>query len=225
MSSTTRVHLPIRLATAMTRGKAGISAGYAIAVIALLTPAGCEELLGGKSASAIASSVNLKVNQPKNKIHNVGSNQKCDLSKITNSRKTTKYGIFGDDTFDTAVCGYLTIKEELVFDKKETITYFRVLKFKDEGFKESVRKGVLAKNTVNSLTNGAYELGLGCLVKQRIVNEVDYQQSEPYMDQVTQERIAKSSLARPVSLIFSYGRHEGQDCVCCNLAYKVRVYE
>lgn len=150
--------------------------------------------------------------------------KKCDFSKPVDLRETTKYGIFGDDEFDTIVCGYLVTKEEIVWDEKQTNAYFVIIDFYDEKLKESIKKGIQEGNTINSETNGIYEFNLGCFENGEIVG-TEYNESEIYLDGAAQEKILNSSLDDPASIILSFGKHSGTECYCCNLAHKIRIYE
>jgi hypothetical protein len=148
----------------------------------------------------------------------------CDFSKLVNLRTTTRYGIFGDDTFDTAVCGYLVRQVEERFGQKETIAYLRITQFQDEGFRRAIERGVAQGNTVNSVKNGIYDFSLGCFKGRRI--EVDaFDPANSYLLPAVQQKLMNSSAEQPIALIFSFAKHPGSACICCNLADQVRLYE
>jgi hypothetical protein len=146
----------------------------------------------------------------------------CDVTPPTNLQRTTRYGIFGDDQFDTLVCGYLVPRQEEVFGEKVTVAYFRINKFYDEGFKAAIKKGIDSGNNVNSVRNGVYEFNLGCLSKKKIVGD-NGEEGKTYIAASDQATIIQSSVKQPIPIILSFNQHEGSDCTCCNLAEQVRV--
>lgn len=148
----------------------------------------------------------------------------CNFAKPVQLRSTTKYGIFGDDTFDTVVCGYLITKEQEIYDEKHTIAYLRIVKFADEGFKKAMSRGVAEGNSINAVENGNYDFSLGCFKNGKIEADYENKTGKPYLTEAVKAKIINSSPQQPVALILSFGKHEGSDCVCCNLAYIVRDY-
>lgn len=146
----------------------------------------------------------------------------CDVTQPTTLKRTTHYGIFGDDQFDTLVCGYLVPRQEEVFGENVTVAYFRINKFYDEGFKAAIKKGVDNGNNVNSVKNGVYEFNLGCLSNKKIVGD-NWKEGKTYIATADQATIIQSSVKQPVPVILSFNQHEGSDCTCCNLAEQVRV--
>jgi hypothetical protein len=138
-------------------------------------------------------------------------------------KTTTKYGIFGDDIFDTVVCGYVKLQEETIFEETQTNVYFVITKFMDEGFKNSIEKGIAEGNTINKKIDDNYAFNLGCFKDGKIVG-IEYDPRVPYIDEITQNKILTSTKENPVSLIFSFGKHEGRDCICCNLAHQIKLY-
>lgn len=148
----------------------------------------------------------------------------CDFSKWVNPKPTMRYGIFGDDTFDTAVCGYLVTQTEERFRQTETIAYLRITQFQDEGFRQAIDRGVAAGNTVNSVKNGIYDFSLGCLKNQRI--EIDAADpANSLLSPPVEQKLIHSSAEQPIALILSFTQHPGSECVCCNLADQIRLYE
>ncbi len=151
--------------------------------------------------------------------------EKCDLeNKEVMLRPTNRYGVFGNDEFDTVVCGYLTSQEEEVFGSTEKLAYLKIVEFGQEGFKESLEGEIEAGNTVNQKTTSGIEFNLGCLGKDRIVGGVNYEE-EDYLDEATQEALLGSSASNPVALKLSFGYHDGKGCSCCNTAHQVCVVE
>ncbi|MGI0493079.1 hypothetical protein ACN4EG_14950 [Alkalinema pantanalense CENA528] len=148
----------------------------------------------------------------------------CDLPALSTQRSTTEYGIFGNDEFNTAVCGYVVTRQEPRFDETVTAAYLRITQFGDLGFQRAIAKGIEAKNTINQYRDGQYELNLGCLKNNKIVG-IEYDRLVPYINRETQQKLQASSHDRPIPVILSFGKHKGRDCECCNLAHKVRVYD
>ncbi|MBW4417909.1 MAG: hypothetical protein KME13_01620 [Myxacorys californica WJT36-NPBG1] len=146
----------------------------------------------------------------------------CKVTPPTNLKKTNRYGIFGNDQFDTVVCGYLITRQEEIFEQNVNVAYFRINKFYDPGFKTAIKKGVDSGNSVNSVSNGVYDFNLGCLDRGRIVGDM-MQENKVYITPADQKRILNTSVSQPVSLVLSFDVHGGADCTCCNLAEQVRV--
>jgi hypothetical protein len=132
--------------------------------------------------------------------------------------------MFGGEIFDTVVCGYLVTKEETVWEQPQTNAYLAINKFKDEGFKKSLAKGIDEGNSVNQKDGaGSYLLNLGCYQSGNISGQ-EYEKGVSYLDEAAQTAIKNSTVAKPVALILSFGQHEGMGCSCCNLAHKIRTY-
>lgn len=148
--------------------------------------------------------------------------QNCNLIKPPNLRETTEYGIFGTDTFDTIVCGYLKLEEEEIFGEKTTTSYLAIIEASDDGFIQAVDSGIQIGNSVNRKGAYYFEFNLGCFKDGKIVG-ADYEGEEPYMDAASQSAILNSSPENPVSLKLSFGPHLGRGCICCNLAHQVRI--
>lgn len=146
----------------------------------------------------------------------------CEVTQPTNLKKTNRYGIFGDDQFDTVVCGYLLTRQEEIFGQNVTVAYFRINKFYDKGFRTAIKKGVDSGNSVNSVRNGIYDFNLGCLDGGKIVGDMS-QETKAYITPADQKRILKTSVNQPVPIVLSFNVHGGADCTCCNLAEQVRV--
>jgi len=156
--------------------------------------------------------------------------EKCNFSKEINLRKTTQYGIFGDDAFDTVVCGYSVTEtapfciecEEGEPEIERASIYFVIIDYLDEGFKKSIEEGIEMGNTVNYKDDeGNYRFNLGCLEEGKITADT---QSPDYINKETQEAILKSTPENPISIILSFEEHFGRECFCCSLAEKVRLY-
>lgn len=147
----------------------------------------------------------------------------CNFSKKVNLRTTDTYGIFGDDEFDTLVCGYVIIQEEEVFGEKQENVYFVITNYKDEKFRESIVEGIKNGNTINKKIGNYYALNLGCKNGDKI-SGMQYRSDETYLDDATQSAILSSTTENPLSLIISFDKHEGAGCTCCNLASKIRLY-
>jgi hypothetical protein len=138
-------------------------------------------------------------------------------------RSTTQYGIFGNDEFDTLVCGYLVTRPEQRFDETVNLAYLRILQFQDEAFKQAIASGVENKNTINTKTDNYYELGLGCYRNGKIIG-TEHDRTVPYLSQPTQQQLLQSSAQKPLRLILSFGKHTGSSCDCCNLPHRIRTY-
>lgn len=146
----------------------------------------------------------------------------CDLYKDAALRKTDTYGIFGDDEFDTIVCGYIKMEEEEVFGEKQTTAYFVITKYSNSGFRESIVEGIKGGNSVNKKIGNLYALNLGCQEGSKITG-IQYT-DEVYINDETTSKIFASSKENPIPLIVSFDIHAGADCSCCNLASKIRPY-
>lgn len=150
----------------------------------------------------------------------------CDFSKPVKLRATTRYGIFGDDEFDTLACGYLKLINELGGESGNvpiTSAFLVLVDYADEGFSRSVDAGIHIGNDINRKGEQHDEFSLGCYEEGRIVG-TERADSNPYVDAITEQAIVNSSPGRPVSLILSFGIHGGSGCVCCSLAHRVRLY-
>lgn len=147
----------------------------------------------------------------------------CNFSKSIHLRSTTRYGIFGDDQFDTLVCGYLVTRTEERSSGIVTIAYFRINQFGDEGFKNAIAKGIAEDNTVNTVKSGVYDFSLGCFKNGKIEGE-RFKENTIYMTADVQKRIVASSPKKLVSLILSFEKYPGVDCVCCHLADRVKLH-
>lgn len=172
------------------------------------------------SAVAVVSKVTIAQTSTSNNIK--FQSRTCDFSKPVSLRRTTRYGIFGNDEFDTIVCGYMVTRVEERFGNKANIAYFRIIKFADSGFRAAIEKGVTSNNRVNFVKKGVYDFSLGCF-KEGVIEGTSYK-GEVYMSSEVQRKIISSSANKPVSIILSFGKHEGSDCVCCNLAHRIRLY-
>ncbi|MFH2105571.1 MAG: hypothetical protein ABII72_05055 [Parcubacteria group bacterium] len=152
------------------------------------------------------------------------SESQCEFNKNVSLQETTTYGIFGEDTFDTIVCGYLETVEEEVWDEKQTNAYFAIKSFYHDGFKQSIEKGIAEGNSVNNKkSDGTYLFNLGCYSDGKVSGR-DYETGVSYIDDAAQNALQNSSIDKPVSIILSFGLHGGSGCSCCNLAHKVRAY-
>ena len=148
----------------------------------------------------------------------------CEFNKDVSLKETTTYGIFGEDTFDTVVCGYMETREEEVWDEKQTNAYFAIKKFYHDGFKQSIEKGIAEGNSINNKkSDGTYLFNLGCYQDSKVSGR-DYETGVSYIDDTAQDALKNSSADKPVSIILSFGSHGGSGCSCCNLAHKVRAY-
>jgi hypothetical protein len=146
----------------------------------------------------------------------------CDRSQSVPLRSTTTYGIFGNDVFDTVACGYLLTRQMMVWDEPITVAYFRIIQFGDEGFRRAIQAGIDQGNTVNQFTDGRYEFNLGCFENNQIKG-VQFNPQQPYLTPEEQRALRQSSSEAPITLKFSFGRHLGSECICCNLAHTVRL--
>ncbi|NQV13712.1 MAG: hypothetical protein HQ530_05435 [Parcubacteria group bacterium] len=155
---------------------------------------------------------------------NDSAESQCEFNKDVSLQETTTYGIFGEDTFDTVVCGYLETKEEEVWDEKQTNAYFAIKSFYHDGFKQSIEKGISEGNSINNKkSDGTYLFNLGCYQDSKVSGR-DYETGVYYIDDAAQSALQNSSADKPVSIVLSFGLHGGSGCSCCNLAHKVRAY-
>lgn len=166
-------------------------------------------------------SINLDSHLSKPDYQKTFSNKNCTFPQAVVLRSTEKYGIFGDDEFDTFVCGYLVKRNIEVFGEQQTNAYLRIIAFYDNGLKNSIEKGIREGNTVNSVENGNYDFNLGCWQNGQIV--IDENENANYIDKVTQDRLAKSTPTQPVSVILSFEKHKGSDYYCLSLAEQIRI--
>lgn len=144
------------------------------------------------------------------------------MTKPTGLKTTTRYGIFGDDAFETVVCGYLVIQPEERFDEKVNVAYLRIVRFYDDGFKQAIAHAIEQGNTVNAKADEAYDFSLGCFKNQTIVT--DDQNFKTDLTNEAQTALIDSSVERPVVLLLAFEKHPGSECVCCNLAHQIRLY-
>lgn len=147
----------------------------------------------------------------------------CEFNKDVQLKKSSTYGIFGDDIFDTVVCGYAELKDEVVFDQTQTNLYFNITKFADEAFKNSLDQGITEGNLVNKKEGENYKFNLGCY-KDGAIDGIQYDEGVDYVDQATQDAILGSTAENPVAVILSFGQHFGRGCQCCNLAHQIKLY-
>lgn len=166
-------------------------------------------------------SINLDFHQSTSDDQKAFSDKNCTFLQTVVLRNTKTYGIFGDDEFDTLVCGYLVTRKIEVFGEQQTNAYLRIVQFDDDGFKNSINQGVREGNTVNFVENGNYDFNLGCWQNGKIVR--DESVNANYIDNLTQEKLAKSSPTQPVSVILSFGKHSGSNCCCLSLAEQIRI--
>lgn len=149
------------------------------------------------------------------------ANPVCSGTTSIALRRTTQYGILGDDQFDTLVCGYLITHSEAAFGKKVTIAAFRITQFNDAGFRKAIEAAIKNGNTINKIQNGHYDFSLGCLKDRKITGD-DIKSNQQYMDEAVQQILLRSSAKQPVAIVLSFKRHLGSDCICCHLAERVR---
>jgi hypothetical protein len=147
--------------------------------------------------------------------------QSCDFPRA-NGDRTTKYGIFGDAEFQTAVCGHLVTRTETIWDQPTKMAYLRITKFRDEGFRQAIQAGIKQGNGVNALRDGQYEFNLGCFSNGKVYGE-QFPNSPVYMTADVQAGLKQSSAQRPIVLMLGFGKHAGAHCDCCNLAHTVRL--
>jgi hypothetical protein len=146
----------------------------------------------------------------------------CNFAASGSLRKTQKYGIFGNDEFETLVCGYLVTRQETVWDEPVNNAYFRIVKFSDAGFRQAIKAGIEQGNRVNTIRQGQYEFNLGCF-KNNAVHGQQHNPKQAYMTSGVNAKLRQSSEQQPIVLKLSFGKHRGSECVCCNLAHAVRT--
>jgi len=157
--------------------------------------------------------VNNQISSTQNNI----KNQAADV-------KSNNYNIFGGSKFDSRVDGYLEIKQAEIFDSTTSAAYFVITKFYDDGFRNSIEKGISEGNTVNLKEGGVYKFNLGCF-KDGKIEGIKYESDIIYIDDKTQEKIINSSSKNPISITLSFGYHSGTGCTCCNLAHSIKVVD
>ncbi|MBE9028676.1 hypothetical protein IQ266_02750 [filamentous cyanobacterium LEGE 11480] len=138
-------------------------------------------------------------------------------------KRSERYGMFGDDEFDTVVCGYLVTRETKIWDETVNVAYLRITKFAQLGFQQAIAQNIQQGNSVNVLRQGKYEFNLGCFDGTRITGK-QYEPEQPYLTTAVQSKILSSSKTQPIALLLSFGKHLGSDCECCNLAHRIRIY-
>ncbi len=147
----------------------------------------------------------------------------CNFSKQIDLRPTDRYGIFGDDEFDTVVCGYLVTRQQQIWDESIHVAYLRILKFGQAGFQQAIATGIKQGNSVNVLRQGQYEFNLGCFEDDRVSGQ-EHTPEKPYLTDAVQAKLIQSSETKPIKLILSFEKHQGRSCECCNLADSIRLY-
>ncbi|MFM2432397.1 MAG: hypothetical protein RLZZ511_3611 [Cyanobacteriota bacterium] len=163
--------------------------------------------------------------------HSVEADPATDLCDrlIQNTRQQAKlrsaqrYGIFGDEEFDTIICGHLVTRQEKIWDESVNSAYFRISKFADMQFQAAIAQGIQSGNHVNALRQGQYELNLGCMSSTGIVGQ-EYNAKVPYLNDRTINALKRSQNQQPIAVVISFGKHPGSHCDCCNLAHAVRYY-
>jgi hypothetical protein len=151
------------------------------------------------------------------------SANRCDFSRPVPLQKSNRYGILGDDSFDTLVCGYLVTKQEEIFGERITTAYLRILRFQDPGFQRALAQLVSAGNSVNEIKNGVYDFNLGCFQNRQIVG-MNHDPKRPYLMPTVQNQLLNSTAINPVAVILSFGKRTGGGCECCNTAHTIRLY-
>lgn len=143
--------------------------------------------------------------------------------RLTKLRSAQRYGLFGDEEFDTIICGHLVTREEKIWDESVNSAYFRITQFADAKFQAAIAQGIQAGNGVNALRQGRYELNLGCVSSTGIVGH-QYNSQIPYLNDGTMKALQRSQVNQPIAVVISFGKHPGSNCDCCNLAHAVRYY-
>jgi hypothetical protein len=111
-----------------------------------------------------------------------------DLTPPWQLRSTQRYGIFGDDEFDTIVCGYLVTHTERLWDESVNVAYFRIIQFAQPGFQQAIAQGIAAGNRINAFREDQYEFSLGCFAANQITGQ-QYDPETPYLDPTTQTQL------------------------------------
>jgi len=132
-------------------------------------------------------------------------------------KSTSKYGIFGEDTFDSIVCGYFVKKSEEVWGDMQTNAYLRITGYMDKGLESSILKGIKEGNGVNKKSGSYVNFNLGCYASGKIQG--------PKIDSASMSKIISSTSSSPVAVILSFEKHPGHGCTCCTLVEKVEVIE
>ncbi len=159
----------------------------------------------------------------------------CAFSKDISLKKSEsgKLSMFGDDVFESAVCGYLVHYQEEVFGVMHDRAYVRVTSFADPAFQKSVQDAIAAGNSVNkSEPDGSLDFSLGCMENDDIKTDklvvVDAKGRPVNVPEAinpdVRRAILASSASQPVRLVLAFGIHEGADAVCASLAHTVRLY-
>jgi hypothetical protein len=141
----------------------------------------------------------------------------CNLTPEQPLRSTQRYGIFGDDSFDTLVCGYLVTRPEEVWGEKQTTAYLRIVQFGDPKFQAALQRGIDSGNHLNAKRDGQYEMSLGCWQDNSIHTD-----GAAYLTPTLQAALKNSLNKTPIALKLSFNRHPGTDCTCCHLMDQIR---
>jgi hypothetical protein len=144
-----------------------------------------------------------------------------NLTALRPLRTSQNYGIFGNDEFDTIVCGHLVTRTEKIWDTSVNVAYFRISQFAQPGFQQAIAQGIAAGNRVNAFRDGQYEFNLGCFAPNRITGQ-QYDPQTPYLNPATQTQLLNSTPQKPIAIVLTFGKHAGSDCTCCNLAHSIR---
>lgn len=149
----------------------------------------------------------------------------CDFSKPVALRAGTTYDFLGSDVFDTTVCGYISVPDELGGEGGNipvTIPYLVILEYGQIQFQRSIASWIARGNNINRKEGDHYLFNCGCVKDGHIVGR-EYPDGVPYIDPVTEKALLGSSIEQPVTLMLSFGMHNGSGCVCCNTAHKIRL--
>ena len=136
-------------------------------------------------------------------------------------RPTTKYGIFGDDEFDTVVWGYVLIEKEDQFGTMTDIAYFIITEYLHEEFKNAIQNGINKGNTLNKKFGGKFGFRLGCFANNKIEKTAKTGEN---IEQNVNQAILNSKPEDPIGIILSFEEHAGMGCDCCSLAEKISLY-
>jgi len=145
------------------------------------------------------------------------TNETCNLKNLTSFTTTQTYGIMGDDNFETAVGGYLVVRDETVFGQNVKTAYFKITDYKDAKFKDSLEKAINEGNSVNKKEGSSILFALGCSESGTTKNNNSIMSAE------TISAILGSSANKLLCLKLTFEKHGGFGLSCGSLAERIEI--
>jgi hypothetical protein len=159
-------------------------------------------------------------------VSNSATAMKCafDASIYNELTAGRDYDMFGNEEFDTVVCGYLVTGKNTseATGKTVDVAYFRVLDI-STGFKNAVDQAIIDGNTVNRKIGNNLDIRLGCIENNELVTNDAGDTDE--LDSATSQAILNSTEANPINLILSFEEESGQGILCDSLADTIQLVE